>query len=186
MVVRLTPEPDGFNQSQAYLGFAAYHQSTPFMRFLQPLRILKPARRSLPAVILAMVAVSGSGALMAQSQQNIGELFASDASVKGGIVMAGSGTKVMSGSSIAAGEQAATLKLERGGSMLICPGTSLAVTSSQREVTRNHDHPRNAEGRHMRTITGFELIGRSGIGGDGGRFLPGKTERSGDFCRRPG
>ncbi len=37
----------------------------------------------------------------------------------------------MSGSSIAAGAQTATLKLERGGSMMICPGTNLAVTTSQ-------------------------------------------------------
>lgn len=65
------------------------------------------------------------------AQQNVGELFASDASVKGGVILANSGTKVLSGSSIAAGEQTATLKLERGGNMLICPGTSLAVTTSQ-------------------------------------------------------
>lgn len=67
----------------------------------------------------------------ARGQQNVGELFASDARVKGGVVLANSGTKVMSGSSIAAGEQTATLKLERGGNMLICPGTNLAVTTSQ-------------------------------------------------------
>ena len=66
-----------------------------------------------------------------QAQQNVGELFASDASVKGSVVLANSGTKVMSGSSIAAGAQSATLKLERGGSMMICPGTNLAVTTSQ-------------------------------------------------------
>jgi hypothetical protein len=65
------------------------------------------------------------------AQQNVGELFASDASVKGAVVLANSGTKVMSGSSISAGEQTATLKLERGGNMQICPGTSLAVTTSQ-------------------------------------------------------
>ncbi len=58
-------------------------------------------------------------------------MFASDASVKGSIVLANSGTEVMSGSSIAAGAQAATLKLERGGTMMICPGTNLAVTTSQ-------------------------------------------------------
>ncbi len=69
--------------------------------------------------------------LAAHAQQNVGELFASDASVKGGVVLASSGTKVLSGSSISAGEQTATLKLERGGTMLICPNTSLAVTTSQ-------------------------------------------------------
>ena len=67
----------------------------------------------------------------AKAQQNVGELFASDASVKGGVVLATSGTKVLSGSSISAGEQTATLKLERGGAMMICPNTSLAVTTSQ-------------------------------------------------------
>src|SRR5208282_6891567 len=41
------------------------------------------------------------------------------------------GTSVLSGSSIQAGAQAATLKLERGGSLLVCPGTKLAVTASQ-------------------------------------------------------
>ena len=67
----------------------------------------------------------------ASAQQNVGELFASDASVKGSVVLANSGTTVMSGSSIAAGAQSATLKLERGGSMMICPGTNLAITTSQ-------------------------------------------------------
>jgi hypothetical protein len=69
--------------------------------------------------------------LTAHAQQNVGDLFASDASVKGGVVLASSGTKVLSGSSISAGEQTATLKLERGGNMLICPNTSLAVTTSE-------------------------------------------------------
>jgi len=78
-----------------------------------------------------VAAVFAAAALPSQGQQNVGELYASDASVKGAVVLANSGTKVMSGSSIAAGEQAATLKLERGGSMFICPGTSLAVTTSQ-------------------------------------------------------
>ena len=65
------------------------------------------------------------------AQQNIGELYATDASVKGSVILAGSGTTVLSGSQIAAGAQTATLKLERGGSVLICPGTSLSVSSSQ-------------------------------------------------------
>src|SRR6516225_1098309 len=72
-----------------------------------------------------------SAALPSLAQQNVGELYATDASVKGAVVLADSGTKVISGSSIAAGEQMATLKLERGGNMLICPKTSLAVTTSQ-------------------------------------------------------
>jgi len=65
------------------------------------------------------------------AQQPLGELYATDASVKGSVILAGSGTSVLSGSSIQAGAQAATLKLERGGSLLVCPGTRLSVTASQ-------------------------------------------------------
>ncbi len=65
------------------------------------------------------------------AQQAIGELYATDASVRGAVILAGSGTSVLSGSQIAAGAQTATLKLERGGSVLVCPGTSLSVSSSQ-------------------------------------------------------
>ena len=38
---------------------------------------------------------------------------------------------MLSGSSIQAGAQTATLKLERGGSLLVCPGTKLSITASQ-------------------------------------------------------
>jgi hypothetical protein len=67
----------------------------------------------------------------AQQAQSIGQLYATDASVKGSVMLAGSGTSVLSGSSIEAGTQAATLKLERGGSLLVCEGTKLSVASSQ-------------------------------------------------------
>jgi hypothetical protein len=67
----------------------------------------------------------------AEAQQTLGELYATDARVKGAVVLAGSGTSVLSGSSIAAGAQTATLKLERGGSLLVCSGTNLSVNASQ-------------------------------------------------------
>lgn len=65
------------------------------------------------------------------AQQAIGELYASDASVRGAVILAGSGTSILSGSSIQAGVQPATLKLERGGVLLVCEGTKLSVSSSQ-------------------------------------------------------
>ena len=68
---------------------------------------------------------------MSAAQQTLGELYASDASVKGAVVLAGSGTSVLSGSSIEAGALSATLKLERGGTLLVCPGTKLSITASQ-------------------------------------------------------
>jgi hypothetical protein len=67
----------------------------------------------------------------AGAQQTLGELYATDARVKGAVILAGSGTGVLSGSSIAAGGQNATLKLERGGSLLVCSGTNLSVNASQ-------------------------------------------------------
>src|SRR5271165_6813290 len=86
-----------------------------------------PRCHALTRLVLTAAIAAGTAA----AQQNVGELFASDASVKGSVVLANSGTQVMSGSSIAAGAQSATLKLERGGSMMICPGTNLAITTSQ-------------------------------------------------------
>src|SRR5271166_3764829 len=79
----------------------------------------------LPALLV--LAVHG----VTVAQQTLGELYATDASVKGSVILAGSGTSVLSGSSIQAGAQAATLKLERGGNLLVCPGTKLSVTASQ-------------------------------------------------------
>jgi hypothetical protein len=79
----------------------------------------------LPALALGTLVCS------ARAQQSIGELYATDASVKGSVILAGSGTSVLSGSAIQAGAQAATLKLDRGGDLLVCPGTNLNVTASQ-------------------------------------------------------
>jgi hypothetical protein len=79
----------------------------------------------------ALVFVISGLPSVAAAQQSIGELYATDASVKGSVILAGSGTSVLSGSQIAAGARAATLKLERGGSLLVCPGTTLSVAASQ-------------------------------------------------------
>jgi hypothetical protein len=89
--------------------------------------MLSPLHRFL---FLLAVLVLGMGCT-AEAQQTLGELYATDARVKGAVVLAGSGTSVLSGSSIAAGAQNATLKLERGGSLLVCSGTNLSVSASQ-------------------------------------------------------
>src|SRR5271165_2771544 len=79
--------------------------------------------------LLVLLLLGMRGAIAAQ--QTLGELYATDASVKGSVILAGSGTSVLSGSSIEAGAQTATLKLERGGNLLVCPRTRLSVTASQ-------------------------------------------------------
>src|SRR5450755_4533567 len=86
---------------------------------------------SLHRYLLVPALLLGSWAPPLWSQQTLGELYATDARVKGAVVLAGSGTSVLSGSSIAAGAQNATLKLERGGSLLVCSGTNLSVSASQ-------------------------------------------------------
>ena len=86
-----------------------------------------PSHRFSFAVAVTVCAMAVSAA----AQQSIGELYATDASVKGSVILAGSGTSVLSGSSIQAGAQSATLKLDRGGNVLVCEGTKLAVTSSR-------------------------------------------------------
>ena len=84
-------------------------------------------RQSIFLPVLLVLAMQGATV----AQQTLGELYATDASVKGSVILAGSGTSVLSGSSIQAGAQAATLKLERGGDLLVCPGTKLSITASQ-------------------------------------------------------
>jgi hypothetical protein len=74
---------------------------------------------------------------LALAQQPIGEVVATDASVKGSVVLAGAGTQVMSGSSVTAGDSTAKIKLARGGEVRVCPGTtvSLAVSASGQQLT---------------------------------------------------
>jgi hypothetical protein len=65
-----------------------------------------------------------------KAQTPVGELFAGDASVRGSVVLAASGTSVLSGSQVSAGQSAAVLRLQRGGELRICPRTSLSVNAS--------------------------------------------------------
>jgi len=65
-----------------------------------------------------------------RAQQPIGEVYASDAAVKGTVRETGAGLEVSNGSVITAGEHSATLRLGRGGQVRICPGTNLTINSS--------------------------------------------------------
>ena len=67
----------------------------------------------------------------AAAQNPVGQLLASDASVKGSVTLAAGGAQVMSGSSVTAGEDTAVLRLDRGGEVRVCARTSLSVATSQ-------------------------------------------------------
>ena len=64
------------------------------------------------------------------AQIAIGELTASDASVKGAVAMEEGRTRVLSGSSVTAGEATASVRLVRGGEVRVCPRSSVSLTAS--------------------------------------------------------
>lgn len=85
-------------------------------------------RRLLALCTLAVVLAPA--AAQDQPQKPIGEIYASDASVKGAVQLVGSGMQVMSGSSVGAGQATALLRLTRGGEVRVCPRTNLSISSS--------------------------------------------------------
>jgi len=84
------------------------------------------AAKSKTAILIAAGALSIAAPLAAQT--TVGEVFATDASVRGSLVMTAGGTHVLSGSQVAAGENVALLRLLRGGEVRICRGTSVAIS----------------------------------------------------------
>lgn len=90
-----------------------------------------PFSRALPAVAVpTLLAVLCLAALHAQ-EEPVGELFAADASVTGGVLLTGSGAQVLGGSEVRAGDSTAVLRLTRGGDVRICPRTAVSVTSAR-------------------------------------------------------
>jgi len=66
-----------------------------------------------------------------KAEAAIGEVFASDTSVQGSVVLAASGTSLLAGSTVDAGSAPALVKLRRGGAVRVCPGSSLSINSAQ-------------------------------------------------------
>ncbi len=90
-------------------------------------RVHLPSRFAAAAICLAAFSPA---ARPAAAQDALAEVFASDATVRGSVVLAGSGTKVLSGSSVSAGGQAAVVRLERGGEVRVCAGNSVTLASA--------------------------------------------------------
>jgi hypothetical protein len=65
------------------------------------------------------------------SEQPLGEVVASDASIQGGVILAATTASVLPGSTVDAGATAATIKLHRGGSVRVCPGSRISMNVTQ-------------------------------------------------------
>jgi hypothetical protein len=79
------------------------------------------------SMLLAATVLLCGGAL---AQAPVADLSAVDASVKGAVTMTAGGPRVMSGSSVSAGESTAQLRLLRGGELRLCPRSSISITAS--------------------------------------------------------
>src|SRR5919201_3314598 len=60
----------------------------------------------------------------------VGEVYASDASVHGSVMLLSGGTRLLSGSTVTAGGRSASVHLLRGGELRVCPETSATVSAS--------------------------------------------------------
>lgn len=89
----------------------------PFVHCLSKSRLLW----IVPPLLMASAA--------AQSPVAVGELFASETTAHGPVLLTGAGMEVDSGSQLTAGKSVATLRLTRGGEVRICPDSSLSVSA---------------------------------------------------------
>src|SRR3954469_5612645 len=90
-------------------------------------------RKTQAAAGLALLAsLCAASAAQQQSNGSIGEVFAADATVQGSVILGGSGTRVGIGSTVSAGRSAASVRLDRGGEIRVCPGTSVSLTAAAR------------------------------------------------------
>jgi hypothetical protein len=91
------------------------------------------ARKTISNFRMVLLLASSISAT-AQAPVDIGELFASEPTAQGPVLLAGTGMAVASGSQVAAGKSVATLRLARGGEIRLCPSASLTVSGVQNNL----------------------------------------------------
>jgi len=70
------------------------------------------------------------GVFASYAQAPLGDVYSSDATVKGAVELTTTGTRLMSGSSVTAGSSNASVRLHRGGELRVCQGSNVSLTSS--------------------------------------------------------
>jgi len=87
--------------------------------------VFRPVARALSLLLPLTL-----GVVPTCAQAPVGEIFSSDATVKGAVALSAAGTRLMSGSSVKAGLSNASVRLTRGGELQVCQGSSVSLTSS--------------------------------------------------------
>jgi hypothetical protein len=77
-----------------------------------------------PLTVIGLLAVPASG------QNPVGELLTQDAAATGAAMPVGGNMRVLSGATVAAGQNTSVVKLLRGGTINVCRGSSVSVTAS--------------------------------------------------------
>jgi len=125
----------------------------------------------------------------ATAQDVVGDVFASDASVRGSVVLAGGGTRVISGSTVSAGLSAATMKLARGGDLRVCPGTNVSISTSQSGQRLSLGFNTGAVELHYNLASTADTIQTSDfrllLAGPGTFHLAVSADQLGNTCVRP-
>jgi hypothetical protein len=75
-------------------------------------------------------AVWCAAASAAFAQQPIGQMQSGDATIRGAVQLTGASATIMSGAQIDAAQRSATIRLQRGGELVICPQSGVTLTSS--------------------------------------------------------
>jgi len=83
-----------------------------------------------PARVLLCLLPLSLGVISGHAQAPLGEVYSSDATVKGAVALSAASTRLMSGSSVTAGSSNASVHLLRGGELRVCQGSSVSLTSS--------------------------------------------------------
>ncbi len=127
--------------------------------------------------------------LTARAQDVVGDVYASDASVRGSVVLAKGGTRVLTGSTVSAGLSAATVKLERGGDLRVCPGTNVSVSTSQSGRALSMGFNTGAVELHYSLASSADTIQTSDfrllLAGPGTFHLAISADQLGNTCVRP-